>query len=260
MLIDWFTVVAQIINFLILVLLLRRFLYRPILKTIQEREESIKARLEDAQQAEIQARKLIEDYEIKNHAWAEEKEAILHQAKEEAEAVRKQLLRKARQEAEHHQTLWQQAINQEKEIFLDELRLRISQQTYKIARQALIDLADVELEDHITRVFITRLRALDREKVSTMKSLLNGTDQPVIISSAFKIPQNRQEQLEETLHTWGLNNQPLGYELVPELLAGIELKIPGQKLSWNLSEYLETLEESIFAGLLEPGGQKENAG
>jgi len=48
MLIDWFTVVAQVVNFLILVWLLKRFLYRPILNAIDAREKRIATKLADA--------------------------------------------------------------------------------------------------------------------------------------------------------------------------------------------------------------------
>jgi len=46
--INWFTVIAQIVNFLILVWLLKRFLYKPVLKAIAEREQKIASRLDAA--------------------------------------------------------------------------------------------------------------------------------------------------------------------------------------------------------------------
>ncbi len=48
MLIDWFTVGAQALNFLILVWLMKRFLYKPILNAIDAREKKIAAELADA--------------------------------------------------------------------------------------------------------------------------------------------------------------------------------------------------------------------
>jgi F-type H+-transporting ATPase subunit b len=55
MLIDWFTVGAQAVNFLILVWLLKRFLYRPVLAAIDAREKKIAAQLADAAQREARA-------------------------------------------------------------------------------------------------------------------------------------------------------------------------------------------------------------
>lgn len=48
MLIDWFTVIAQVVNFLILVWLLKRFLYQPILNAIDAREQRVATELADA--------------------------------------------------------------------------------------------------------------------------------------------------------------------------------------------------------------------
>ncbi|MCF8123589.1 MAG: hypothetical protein K9K34_14360, partial [Desulfarculaceae bacterium] len=49
MLIDWFTVAAQVVNFLILVWLLKHFLYDRIIKAIDQREADIAARSEEAE-------------------------------------------------------------------------------------------------------------------------------------------------------------------------------------------------------------------
>ena len=53
--IDWITVVAQIANFLVLVWLLKRFLYRPILDGIDAREAEITRRMAEAGEAQKKA-------------------------------------------------------------------------------------------------------------------------------------------------------------------------------------------------------------
>ena len=60
MLIDWFTVIAQIVNFLVLVYLLKRFLYKPIIKAMDGREQRIAGRLEEADKREEEARQELE--------------------------------------------------------------------------------------------------------------------------------------------------------------------------------------------------------
>ncbi len=53
--IDWITVVAQLLNFLVLVWLLKRFLYRPILDGIDAREVEISTRMAEATEARKKA-------------------------------------------------------------------------------------------------------------------------------------------------------------------------------------------------------------
>jgi F-type H+-transporting ATPase subunit b len=53
--IDWFTVFAQIVNFIILIFLLKRFLYGPIIAAIDKREENISARITEAEEKHLAA-------------------------------------------------------------------------------------------------------------------------------------------------------------------------------------------------------------
>jgi F-type H+-transporting ATPase subunit b len=99
-LIDWFTVAAQLINFLILVWLLKRFLYRPILDAIDAREARIAAELADADTKKAEARKERDDFQHKNAAFEQQRAALLSQARDEAKAERQRLLDEARQAAD----------------------------------------------------------------------------------------------------------------------------------------------------------------
>ena len=63
--INWFTVAAQVLNFLVLVWLLKRFLYKPILKAIDDREKMIAAQIKDADDKEAVAAKEQEEFKKK---------------------------------------------------------------------------------------------------------------------------------------------------------------------------------------------------
>jgi len=98
MLIDWFTVVAQAVNFLILVWLLKRFLYRPVLAAIDAREQKIATQLAQATQREAQAQTEREEFQRRNETLAREREAILRKASDAVDAERQTLLEAARQD------------------------------------------------------------------------------------------------------------------------------------------------------------------
>ena len=86
MLIDWFTVAAQVINFLILVWLLKRFLYKPILRDIDAREQRIEAQLADADATKAEAQQERDEFLHKNEAFDQQRAARLSQATNEAQA------------------------------------------------------------------------------------------------------------------------------------------------------------------------------
>ena len=95
MLFDWFTVGAQALNFLILVFLMRRFLYKPILHAIDEREKRIAAELANADAKMAEAQKERDDYQQKNEELDQQRAALLAQATDEARIERQRLLHEA---------------------------------------------------------------------------------------------------------------------------------------------------------------------
>src|SRR5471032_998726 len=100
MLIDWFTVLAQVVNFLILVWLLKRFLYRPILNAIDAREKKIAKELADADAKKSEAQKERDEFQHKNEEFDQQRAALLNKATDEANAERQRLLNEARKAAD----------------------------------------------------------------------------------------------------------------------------------------------------------------
>ncbi|HOP36238.1 MAG TPA: hypothetical protein PL090_07925, partial [Syntrophales bacterium] len=121
MLIDWFTVAAQILNFLILVFLLKHFLYDRIIGAMDERERKIRGRLEDAEEKKREREEEAETYRRKNRELEDKRKEILDAARDEAEEKRKELVRQARENVESLRTQWRESLQREQESFLGEL-------------------------------------------------------------------------------------------------------------------------------------------
>src|SRR5277367_4579663 len=100
MLIDWFTVGAQAINFLILVWLLRRFLYKPVLAAIDAREKKVAAKIGDAESQEAKAKTAGEELRKRGEAFDSERAALMRKAAEEGAAERQGLIQAARKDSQ----------------------------------------------------------------------------------------------------------------------------------------------------------------
>src|SRR5580692_9241078 len=100
MLIDWFTAGAQALNFLVLVWLMKRFLYKPILRAIDAREKLIAAELADAAAKKAEAQKDREEFQHKNEEFDKQRAALLTKATDEAKSERQRFLDEARQAAD----------------------------------------------------------------------------------------------------------------------------------------------------------------
>ncbi len=96
MLIDWFTVGAQALNFIVLVWLLKRFLYKPILQAVDAREKRIAKELADARAKMAEAEKLRDEFEHKNIEFGSQRATLLGKATDEATSERRRLLEDAR--------------------------------------------------------------------------------------------------------------------------------------------------------------------
>lgn len=245
MLLDWFTIIAQIVNFLILILLLRRFLYGPIIHAMDEREQRITLRLREAQRSQAEAEQAEADYRQLTEDLKGDRERLIHEAKAEADDLRKEMLREARHEVDQAQAAWYRAIQQEKESFLSDLHHRASSQTCAIARQALADLANASLEKHIIEVFLQRIREMAPAEMARISQSVHTSNGEFTIRSAFEIPQELWSEIEETVREQFSIDSELGYEVEPGLICGIELKSQGQKVAWSLASYLESLEQNL---------------
>lgn len=245
MLINWFTVVAQIINFLALVLILKHFLFGRIIRAIDAREEKIASRLEDAERNKNETAKESESYRKKNKEFNDKREEMFSQAKEEVERWQKELIKQAREEVDQIQARWKETIQREKNSFLQDLRQHVSKQTYSIVRYALRDLANANLEQSVIEVFIQRIKGLDKNEWKAITESIEKSKRDMVICSAFEISNETRRRLIEVLHERIGDSFDMHFETSSDLICGIELKVNSYKIGWNLESYLETLEGRI---------------
>ena len=160
MLIDWFTVAAQALNFLILVWLMKRFLYKPILHAIDAREKRIAAELADADAKKAEARKERDEFQRKNEELDRQRAALLSQATDEARAERHRLIEEAQKAADAVSAKRQETLRNDAQNLNQAIRRRTQQEVFAIARKALADLATTSLEERLGEVFTRRLREM----------------------------------------------------------------------------------------------------
>ena len=250
MLIDWFTVSAQIVNFLILVALLKHFLYGRILRAMEDRERRIEAQFLEAQAKTKEAEQAIETHRQKILEFEEQRHDLLSQAQSEADTLRKDYLEKAREEIGAIRRKWRESLEQEKMVFFQDLRRRTVRQVFQIARSALKDLGHVSLEHHIAEVFLQQLGVLSKEKWDDIsESLRNGTNPTIVIQTTFDLPEKVQQQIMQVLQDHLPQQTKVNFEMAPEMMGGIELKVPGYNIGWSFAHYLDTLEAELSQAL-----------
>ena len=200
MLIDWFTVGAQALNFLILVWLLKRFLYKPILHAIDEREKRIANELADADAAKAEAMAERDAFQQKNETFEGQRAALLSKAIDEAQTQRQQLLEKARQAAEELSVKRQETMENEARELNQALSHRAQAEVFAITRKTLADLASTSLEEQLVEVFLRRFRAMEDQAKEGFAEALRNLSVPAIVRSAYQLPAQQQEQSKDDAH------------------------------------------------------------
>ncbi len=246
MLIDWPTTIAQIINFLILLFLLRRFLYRPLLDAMAARREEIAREFEEAEQQQNRAEETQRTYSAKLAEWEEQRQSLLQEARTAAESLREEILQEARREAATERAAWQDSLRREQEAFLERLRVRSREQVLTVARLALRDMADADLESRVVAAFTRQLTTLDADTMRSLHESLRQAGNEVTVGSAFDLPDHLRQTVEKALHeALSLDGLHVRFQQAPDMIAGLEIFAGGQKLTWSLEGYLQSVEDSL---------------
>ena len=245
MLIDWFTVGAQALNFIILVWLLKRFLYKPILNAVDAREKRIAAELADADAKEAAAQKERDEFQHKNEEFDQQRAALLSKATEEAKAERQRLLDDARKVADALSAKRQETLISDAHNLNQAIIRRTQQEVLAIARKALMDLATTSLEERMGEVFTRRLRMMDGKAKEGLAEALKTASEPALLRSAFDLPTEQRATIQNALNETFSAEVRVRFETASDLVSGIELTTNGQKVAWSIADYLASLEKAV---------------
>ena len=245
MLIDWFTVGAQALNFVILVWLMKRFLYKPILDAIDAREKRIATELADADAKQAEAQRERAEFQQKNEEFDRKRAALLTQVTDEVNGERQRLLDEARKAAGALSAKLQEALRSDAHQLNQAIGRRTQQEVFAIVRKALTDLATMSLEERLGEVFTRRLREIDGKAKAGLAEALKTAPAPALVRSAFELPAEQRAAIQNALNETFSAEVHVRFETAPELVSGIELTTNGQKVAWSIADYLASMEEGV---------------
>ena len=244
---NWSTFLLEIINFLVLVWILKRFLYKPVLDVIARRRAGIEKTLADAKALHDEAQVLREQYEQRLTRWEDERQKGRAQLQHEIEAERGRPMEELQdllaREREKAQVIEQRELAE---------ALRRNQETAlahgaRFASRLLGFAAGPELEKRLLELLLDAIGSLSTER---LEALRDGTRKPasdVVIISAFPLADVQRARLTEALTTTLATEVSPRYEEDPELLAGLCISIGSWTLGANLRDELKGFAEFSVA-------------
>ncbi len=237
---DWLTVFAQVVNFLVLVWLLKHFLYQPVIDAMDNRERLIASRLDEADQRKQAAKAQQLAFEEKQAELDHNQEAILEKARLHGEHERQQFLDKARLEIDELRKKWRKELKEEQGSYLWRLREEAARSIIHTTGRVLADLADTTLETRIIDRFIKNLQSLSGQQI---KQLGEGSSR-LDVTTTFPLQKEQCSRLEQSLKSI-VGDRELVFHQSASPQCGIELTGEGAKIDWNIARYLAELEEKM---------------
>ncbi|WP_297820196.1 hypothetical protein [uncultured Paraglaciecola sp.] len=247
--IDWFTVGAQTINFLLLVWLLKRYLYVPILKAIDARESHVAKVLSDADTIKSEAELERKLFDQKNFEINAKHDELLKESKMIAYEKGEQIILNAHIKADDISKNRLLVLERELQYYHDNIAVKSLKEIYEITRKVLADLADVKLEEKMFECFCKHLQSITPEEKNNLNKIIESGKSGLILYSAFELTPAKIKKtnaiLQQVISPNINRHYPLKYEIKPELISGIELRSNGWKIAWNSEDYLNVLQTNI---------------
>jgi F-type H+-transporting ATPase subunit b len=246
---DWTTFALEIVNFLVLVWILQRFLYKPVTGAIAARKAAIDKTLADAQAVEGQATSLKRQYESRMAEWEHEKAQARVRLQEELDAERARLMDTLRASLDQERQK-ARVLEQRRAV---ETRHRLEEAALaeggRFVARLLARIAGAELEERIRGLLLEDLARLADADLRKLRAACQEAGGKITIASAWPLAAAQRQGLVQTLSD--LAGRPLDCTFVQdtELMAGLRIAIGPWMLRCNLRDELK-----FFTGAANAGG------
>ncbi len=164
---------------------------------------------------------------------------------------RQRLLEEARKESYALRSKLEATLNEEQNNLTNTIARKTQEEVFAIARKTLKELADQNLEDSVINVFIQRLKTLKEEQRQQLAAALLQSNTTIAVKSAFDLTEMQKQKIENPVKVLLGNNVAFNFSTVPDLVSGIELSANGYKLTWSISEYLDSIKKVISESVTE---------
>jgi len=244
---NWSTFLLEIINFLVLVWILKRFLYKPVLKVIHQRHARIENRIAEAQQLHEEADTLKVQYEERLTEWEQECQQSRENLHQEIEAERARLMEELQisldQEREKTRIIEQRKLAE---------ALHTNEQTAlahgaQFAAKLLLHAAGPEMEKRLINLFVEELPRLPITRQEELRCACAEVTTPIIIVSAYEMDDKQRAQLENALRPIIGDAITCHYEQDSILISGVRITIGSWVVHANLQDELKEFAELSYA-------------
>lgn len=239
---NWSTFVLEIINFVVLVWILKRFLYQPVLDVIAARRKAIEDKLAEAHTIEAEAEALKQQYTGRVSEWETEKRQAREVLMQEIQQERARRLAELQADVDDEKEKARVAEDRrlaERERTLEQQAMR---QGAAFSTRLLEQAAGAELEARLVNLLIEDLGALPAEQSDRLREQWAECRQ-IDVASAFALSAEQRERLVSSLHAAGSTSAEVTFRRDPALIAGLHIVVGPWILAANVRDELKGFAE-----------------
>ncbi|MEA3244390.1 MAG: F0F1 ATP synthase subunit delta [Pseudomonadota bacterium] len=244
---NWSTFVLEIINFLVLVWILKHFFYRPVLDVIVRRRSGIKKSLADAKALHDDAETLQAQYRDRLADWEQERQQARQQLAQEIEAERTQGLTALQLELEQESEKARVAEARRQADARHKIEETALIQASRFASRLLGQAATPELQAKLLELIVDQLPKLPAERITALRNSWGQAPEAIVVASAYPLSEHQRQTLQQVIEETTGSDLPLRFEQDTELLAGVRITIGAWVLGANLQDELKGFAEFAHA-------------
>jgi F-type H+-transporting ATPase subunit b len=232
---------VQIINFLVLLVILRAWVYQPLLDMLANRRERIAQGLEDARVAE-EARDNAEEeaQAILNEANTEANE-IIRNASERAESAASDIKSEAEKEAAKILEIAKSEAQQERDRILADLRGQVATLALAAAQRLIRETLDERRQRALLNEFFSGVK--EGEIVVLEDEVISGTHAE--ITSALPLTQEEQETIKRDVLSKVGEQASITFRVDPSILGGLIIRVGDKVVDGSVAGKLESLRQRM---------------
>lgn len=236
------TLLFQITNFIVLLVILRRILYRPVREIMERRRGAVERQIQDAGRMKREAQALKDEYEAEMNGLKDRKVRMLEELQEEMNEERRRLIGKAREEADRMVVRERALVNEEKRTFEAEMKNKVLDSVAIFSSNLLRDIADETLHKAVFRKFlegIGRVLPVIEEAAGKAETL------SIDLAAAYPLRAEDIERVREGVRSGTARKVVVNTALEPALIAGVRMKAGDQVLDSSIAGQIQALKERL---------------
>lgn len=244
--IDWITFIAQIVNLFVLVWLLKRFLYKPVLDVIEKRRNEINEKIDSATTLQRQAESEFQALESEKATFEKSLQKQRNDLAKELTEQRKESLESIKQEASQLKMQLHEQVKIQNENLKSELENFISHDFLNIAGKIITDLTDATPIERVLNLFYKKLINLTKSEKTKIDKIIKN-QKVIFVNSSETLSENHKQDMNRFLRDY-FEISPktkIQYKTESTLVLGIEIRFAENSIDWTIKNYLDELEQSL---------------